>query len=570
MNSEVLESKATFEEVDVRFELQTRPYRPPNYEAEHRALAELATEMAENPRNMLQKLVEVAVELCNADTAGISILEGDVFRWESLAGVLAPYLNNTMPRDASPCGVCIDQNATQLMYLADRCFPALSVEPRVVEALLVPFQHHGKPIGTVWIVAHSDQRKFDREDERIVRTLARLAAAGWQLWKAYQTEAESSRKKDEFLAMLGHELRNPLAAILTANHVMQNVNIDDPRALRAMGVVARQSNHLGRMVDDLIDLTRISHGKLKLQKERIELRTAVEQAIDTTRAQIERRGHRLSIEIPTAPIALDADPVRLSQMLANLLDNAAKYTPDGGEISITAELADDQIFISVRDTGLGIPKGQLDKIFDLFTQLDASPTSGSRGVGMGLALVRNLAELHGGSVDVVSAGPGQGSMFTLRLPIFPTSDLRDHAKKRADEPLGSAGHHRILLVDDDEDVAESLGALLAMDGHTVSTVSNGAAAIGALRTFEPDVVLLDLGLPGLDGYQVARRMRSEMPNVELVIIALSGYGESEHRHRSRDAGCDGHLVKPVQPELLRKFLSNSWKYDQGKLIVPSR
>ena len=143
MNSEVLESKATFEEVDVRFELQTRPYRPPNYEAEHRALAELATEMAENPRNMLQKLVEVAVELCNADTAGISILEGDVFRWESLAGVLAPYLNNTMPRDASPCGVCIDQNATQLMYLADRCFPALSVEPRVVEALLVPFQHHG-------------------------------------------------------------------------------------------------------------------------------------------------------------------------------------------------------------------------------------------------------------------------------------------------------------------------------------------------------------------------------------------------------------------------------------------
>jgi hypothetical protein len=187
--------KATFEEVDFRSALRSRPTRPPNYEAEHRALAVLATEMAENPRNMLQKLVEIAVELCEADTAGISILEGDVFRWESLAGVFAARRNNTMPRNASPCGVCIDQNATQLMYLADRCFPALTAEPRFVEALLVPFQHNNTPVGTVWIVAHTEQRKFDREDERVVRTLARFASAGWQLWKAYATEAESSRSK---------------------------------------------------------------------------------------------------------------------------------------------------------------------------------------------------------------------------------------------------------------------------------------------------------------------------------------------------------------------------------------
>jgi hypothetical protein len=232
MNSELREASVSFEKIDFRSELKARPSRPPNYEAEHRALALLAKEMAENPRNMLQKVVEMAVELCAADTAGISILEGDVFRWESLAGVLSPYLNNTLPRDASPCGVCIDQNATQLMYLPDRCFPALSVEPRAVEALLVPFHHHGKPVGTVWIVAHTNQRKFDREDERIVRTLSGFAAAGWQLWKAFRTEAESSKKKDEFLAMLGHELRNPLAAIVSANNVMQNVGIQEPKAVR--------------------------------------------------------------------------------------------------------------------------------------------------------------------------------------------------------------------------------------------------------------------------------------------------------------------------------------------------
>jgi signal transduction histidine kinase/CheY-like chemotaxis protein len=569
MNSELREASVSFEQVDFRSELKARPSRPPNYAAEHRALALLAKEMADNPRNMLQKVVEMAVELCAADTAGISILEGDVFRWESLAGVLAPYLNNTLPRDASPCGVCIDQNATQLMYLPDRCFPALSVEPRAVEALLVPFQHHGKPVGTVWIVAHTNQRKFDREDERIVRTLSGFAAAGWQLWKAFRTEAESSKKKDEFLAMLGHELRNPLAAIVSANNVMQNVGIQEPKALRAMEVVARQSKHLGRMVDDLIDLTRISHGKLKLQRERIELRIVLNQVLDTTRAQMEACQHRLSVRVPPEPIILNADPVRLAQMVANLLDNAAKYTPAGGEISITAEPRDDQAFISVRDSGVGIRADQVDEIFDLFTQLDVSQTAKSRGLGMGLSLVRNLAELHGGSVDVVSSGAGQGSLFTIRLPISPAPSLTDVAKKRVDESAASNGGHRILLVEDDDDVAESMGALLALDGHTVNIANDGAIALDMMRSFEPNVVLLDLGLPGLDGYQVARRIRTETLKKNIVIIALSGYGEEEHRRRSKEAGCDGHLVKPVQPDVLRKLLAGTWEYEQNTLVLPT-
>jgi signal transduction histidine kinase/CheY-like chemotaxis protein len=566
LNSEMQQPTATFEEVDVRAELNTRPYRPPNYEAEHRALAVLAKEMAENPRNMLQKLVEMAVELCRADTAGISILEGDVFRWESLAGVFASLRNNTMPRDASPCGVCIDLNSTQLMYLADRRFPALTADPRFVEALLVPFQHHGKPVGTVWVVAHTDQRKFDREDERIVKTLAQFAAAGWQLWKAYNTEAESSRNKDAFLAMLGHELRNPLAAIHSANTVLQNIGINDSRAVAAIGIVARQSKHLGRMVDDLVDLSRISHGKLELQKEQIELRPALDQAVETNRAQIERRKHRLSTKLPAGPITLNADPVRLVQMLSNLLDNAAKYTADGGEISIAVELVDDKVCISIGDSGLGIPKGQTGKIFDMFAQLNGSQTT-SCGLGIGLALVRNLAELHGGSVDVASAGPGQGSIFTLRLPILETSSsIRQPLQ--TNESIDSPIRRRILLVEDNDDVAESTGELLTIEGHTVSIAQEGVIALEMLRTFVPDVVLLDLGLPGMDGFEVARRMRTESLKTDLVIIAMSGYGEDEHRRKSKEAGCDGHLVKPIQLEVLRELLGTTWKYDQGRLILP--
>ena len=350
-----------------------------------------------------------------------------------------------------------------------------------------------------------------------------------------------------------------MAAISGANDVMQSLGIDDPRAVQAMGVVARQSKHLSRMVDDLIDLTRISHAKLKLQKERVELGAALDQAVNTIRPQIESRQHRLSIDIPATPITLDADPVRLSQMLANLLDNAAKFTPNGGEISITAELTDDQVLISVRDTGFGIPKNQIDNIFDLFMQLDTSQTTASRGLGMGLSLVRNLAQLHGGSVEVVSAGPGQGSVFTLRLPIFPDSSLptsssRDETKSPIEKSVGSFGVHRVLLVDDDDDVAQSMGALLALDGHTVSIANDAKLALETLRTFAPDVVFLDLGLPRIDGYQVARRMRSATMKEDLVIIAVSGYGEEEHRRRSKEAGCDGHLVKPVQPEVLRSLL----------------
>ena len=544
---------ATLEDVDIRSELPSRPYRQPNYEAEHGALTVLAREMAEKPRNMLQKLVEVALNLCRADSAGISLIEGDVFRWEALAGVFASSRNGTMPRDASPCGVCIDQNCTQLMHLPDRCFPALMAEPRFVEALLIPFHDHGRPIGTVWIVAHSDERKFDREDERILRTLATFASAGWQLWKGYENAAESSRHKDDFAAMLGHEFRNPLAAILSASDVIHKIGGNDAGVKQASGIVTRQAQHLCRMVDDLIDLSRINRGRLDLQKETVQIRILVARALEMTRTQIKSHGHHLSVRIPTEPMWIEGDPVRLAQVLSNLLDNAAKYTPDGGEISVVAEPVGDQVCIKVRDNGIGIDSDQIDAIFGLYSQLEGSATTPSRGLGLGLALVRNLVDLHGGTIEVVSDGTGKGSQFTVCLPILAKPAPHVNAQK-ATKPSVLFPHRRILLVEDNADVAETMEQILAMDGHTICVAADGETALEKLRSFEPEAVLLDISLPDIDGYQVARKMREETAGSNLVIIALSGYGQEEHQRQSKEAGCDAHLVKPVELKVLQSLL----------------
>jgi signal transduction histidine kinase len=408
---------ATFADVDIHAELALRPTRAPNYEREHHAFSVLSAELADNPRNMLQKLVEVAVDLCEAHTAGISLLDGDVFRWEAVAGVFAGARGGTMPRSQSPCGVCIDQDATQLMHLADRCFPALRAEPRFVEALLIPFHDHGRPVGTVWIVSHTVERKFDPEDERIVRALSQFASAAWQLWKTTDSLAESSRRKDDFLATLGHELRNPFAAIAAASAMLQQCLPGDDRASRAANVVARQSLHVSRLLDDLLDMARINSGKLQLATRSVDLRKLVAETVEIRRTQFDRRRQSLTMELGTVPIFLDADPVRLAQIVSNLVDNAAKYTPDEGHIFVAVSAKDTEATVAVRDTGIGIPTDRAQSIFEPFTQLSAGSAMSAGGLGLGLALVRSLTDLHCGAVQVVSAGPGQGSCFSIRLPL---------------------------------------------------------------------------------------------------------------------------------------------------------
>jgi signal transduction histidine kinase len=412
----------TFADVDIRHELRTRPRRSPNYEQENRALAILAREMASNPRNMLQKLVEVAHDLCGADTSGISLLDGEVFRWEAVAGTLAAARGETMPRTESPCGVCIDQNATQLMRLPERYFSAICVEQSCVEVLLVPFHHRGSPIGTVWIVSHWEDRKFDAEDERIVSMLAQFASSAWQLWKSFEAAAEASERKSDFLALIGHELRNPLGAITAAAAVARQRQLEGDTSTPQLEVISRQCHHMVRLVDDLLDMARAENRKLELRKRLIDIGAVVRETVDGKRQLVEDHHHHLALELDAAPLMAEADPVRVAQVVANLVDNAAKYTPDGGTVTVAVHRTAGEIEISVSDTGDGLPPEQLTNIFNPFIQLNRSDRKNGGGLGLGLPLVQTLAQLHGGNVRASSAGVGQGSCFTFSLPAPPRAE----------------------------------------------------------------------------------------------------------------------------------------------------
>ena len=409
-------SLATLASVDILNELSSRPRRAARIQEEHRAFTLLAAEMAANPRNMLQKLVELAVDVCDAHTAGISLLDGDVFRWEAIAGVLARARGSTMPRENSPCGVCIDRNTTQLMHLPDRCFPALPSEPRFVEAMLIPFHSHGVPIGTVWLVSHNHDRKFDREDERFVLQLSQFASASWLMLRSSEQLEQLNRRKDEFLAVLGHELRSPLGAIFTATALVKARLGDDAIATSGVEMISRQSRHLLRLADDLFDIARIESGKMQLDRQPVDARAIVSDSVAAHRLQIERRRQALTLELGDEPIVIDADPTRFAQIVSNLVDNASKYTTETGRIAVSLTKDGGQVIVTVRDSGVGIPSDHTQQIFEPFSQLSNTRRSNS-GIGLGLALVKTLTEMHGGTVTVTNNGQDQGSCFSIRLPI---------------------------------------------------------------------------------------------------------------------------------------------------------
>jgi PAS domain S-box-containing protein len=367
--------------------------------------------------------------------------------------------------------------------------------------------------------------------------------------------AEADRRKDEFLAMLAHELRNPLAPLRNAAQVLQMLGSDAPKVRWAADLIHRQVQQATRLVDDLLDIARIARGKVRLQKEAVELATIVARAVETSRPLVDARKHDLTVSLPAEPVRLEADPARLVQVLINLLNNAAKYTEQGGRIWLTAERKGSEVVLRVRDTGVGIPPDVLPHVFDLFTQEERSLGHSQGGLGIGLSLVRRLVEMHGGSVEATSLGVGRGSEFTVRVPALPEAQGAEAKRKqgRADGPAGQPPARRVLVVDDNRDAAESLAILLQVKGHEVQTAHEGLAALEIARDFRPDIVLLDIGLPGMDGYEVARRLRQEHGRQE-VLVALTGYGTDEDHHRSREAGFDYHLAKPVELDALYQLL----------------
>jgi PAS domain S-box-containing protein len=368
----------------------------------------------------------------------------------------------------------------------------------------------------------------------------------------------ANRRKNEFLAMLAHELRNPLAPIRNALQIVQHSKGDGESVQSASEMMERQIGQLVRLVDDLLDVSRISRGTIELRRERVELASVIEQAVETCRPAIDSAKHKLMVTLPPQPVFLDADPVRLSQVFSNLLNNACKYSEPTGRIWLSAERQGSDVVVTVKDTGVGIASDMLPHIFEMFTQIDRSLERSQGGLGIGLTLVQRLAEMHGGSVSAHSDGVGHGSEFAVRLPILIDTATFSQDKPAADESAKLAGR-RILVVDDNRDSAQSLAMLLKLTGNQTHTAYDGLAAVEAAAKFRPEVVLLDIGLPKLNGYETARKIREHAWGKSLVLVALTGWGQEEDRRKSSEAGFDGHLVKPVDHRELKTLLAELLK-----------
>ncbi|HYN20018.1 MAG TPA: CheR family methyltransferase, partial [Thermoanaerobaculia bacterium] len=375
--------------------------------------------------------------------------------------------------------------------------------------------------------------------------------------------AAADQSKNEFLALLAHELRNPLAPLLNAAQVLETVNADGAALEQARDMMNRQIRNMARLIEDLLDVSRITGGKIGLRRERVELATALARAVGLTRHLMEARGQELALALPPEPVYLDADPVRLEQIFGNLLNNASKFTLEGGHVWVTAELAAGEVVVRVRDDGIGMSPETLPRVFDLFVQADRSSDRAPGGLGIGLTVVHRLVELHGGSIEAHSAGPGLGSELVVRLPVAAPAHAEPERGGEAEDRIAAdsvlaplaAPPRRILVVDDNVDTAESMALLLRLKGHEVVTAHDGPAALDKARSFIPEVVLLDIGLPGLDGYQVAKRLRRRRRTATALLVALTGYGQEEDLRLAREAGFDHHLTKPVDLLVIYELLA---------------
>ncbi len=442
-----------------------------------------------------------------------------------------------LPLDVAPFVSCASHLAVPLVAL-DR-----------VQGVL--FVSHGGPdaytddhlrllsIGASQIAAYLTACRLREQEAQIVSEHEAARAAA---------EAENCAK-DEFLAMLGHELRNPLMPIGIAMRRIRGVAERDPAVQEAREVVERQVKHLAHLLDDLLDVSRLTRGKIELRKETVALQTVVAEAIEATRGFIDDRTHVVSVSLPDAPLWFEADPTRITQVAGNLLENAAKYTPRGGEISVTGYRERDEVVLSVHDNGIGIPPEMLRQVFDLFAQAEQPLARPEGGLGVGLTLARRLIELHGGTIIGQSEGPGRGSEFVVRLPV----GVPVGPGGRDDDPRVAVQACHILIVEDDDNVRKALHRILQLDGHRVQVARDGPEGVELALATAPDVAFIDIGLPRLDGYEVARRIRDALGK-PVLLVALTGYGQEQDHRRSSEAGFDAHLVKPVSYDDLTRLL----------------
>jgi PAS domain S-box-containing protein len=407
-------------------------------------------------------------------------------------------------------------------------FPRLG--QRWIRAVAAPtFDAAGRPDGWVGVVTDVHERKQMEEALR-----------------------DADRRKDEFLATLAHELRNPLAPIRQAASIARSENATDAQKRWSSNVIERQVQHMSLLLDDLLDVSRITHGTLQLRRQQTDLQSVVGAAVETARPLIDERQHRLVVDVP-ANLQVYGDPLRLAQVLSNLLTNAAKYTNPRGDIRVTADEVGGELVMSVEDSGIGIASEDLTKVFGMFAQVRSAQEHAAGGLGIGLALARGIIDLHGGRIEAASGGPGKGSRFTVHLPGASRASIAEPKSRAALN--GNAAHKRILLADDNRDAAESLAIILRLEGHEVEVAHDGTAALESFAQQRPDVALLDIGMPKVNGYEVAKEIRARPEGRGVLLIAITGWAQDSDRARSRDAGFDHHLTKPVEPETLIELLA---------------
>jgi signal transduction histidine kinase/DNA-binding response OmpR family regulator len=437
---------------------------------------------------------------------------------------------------------------------------------QLYRALVLPLLARGRTLGALTLAQWTSCRGIGPPDRAVAEDLVDRAAIALDNARLYRDIRDADRRKDEFLAMLSHELRNPLAPIRSSVEILRRLGGEAPDMRWARDVITRQLHHMTRLIDDLLDVSRITRGTIKLQPVPTDLSAVVARAIETVRPMIEAREHHVSICLPEGAMPVIGDPTRLEQVAANLLNNAAKYTPTGGRIDISLRTEKGEAVLSCKDTGVGIPEEMLEQIFQPFTQVNRTLDRSEGGLGIGLTLVKRLVEMQGGSVCALSDGPGKGSEFIVRMRLAdrgvwvdekrPVHQATENGTADEQAPASkSRTYRRILVVDDNVDGAQSLAMLLRTVGHEVQVYHDGLKALESARTFRPDVVLLDIGLPGLNGFEVAERLRGQSGGGELLLVAITGYGQASDVRRAQEAGFDHHFIKPIDPDVLQDLLS---------------
>lgn len=519
-----------------------------------------STEMSE----LLVESLDAAIELSRADGMGnVQVVEDGVLRIVAHRGLsdrFVAFFDEVQPGTAA-CGtafrrgerVIVEDVASSPIFAGQPAGDVLLDEGvRAVQS--TPLVSRSGEIVGLLSTHYREAPRLSDADLRALDLLARQAADFIERARGEEALKEADRRKDAFLATLAHELRSPLAPIRNALEVIRLRQDDSQQVGRSRGMIERQLGQMVRLIDDLLDVNRISRGKLELRTKRVRLADVIDSAVETTRASMEAADQRLFIELPDEPVHLEADRVRLAQVFANLLSNAAKYSEPGGRIWLHAERAEDGVSVTVRDEGRGIAAEDLTRVFEMFAQLDESPDIAGGGLGIGLTLVRQLTEQHGGSVEAHSEGPGKGSAFTVRLPVAGAAEAAQPAATAPEVPVHESGR-RILIADDNEDTADSMEALLQLMGHDVRVARDGEAALAQAEDFRPDITLLDIGMPKIDGYGVARRIRERSWGRQTFLVAVTGWGQEQDKARALAAGFDHHFTKPLQPAALKELIS---------------